>query len=274
MDNPDGVLLALLVALGTFHSLKSFVDMFIQNFLPHIELAQKPYLDRFVAYQKLEQIPNPMQGFNLNDLANGKTEEGWIDPISLDAIPPDQISGSAILRFGSYAIPIKTALVLMLTRIYKSEHCPLGEIPHPIEGRNLSPDEKTKFLLETSAFFGISSRTLESCWKASVTPQDVDPLTSKIDNWNDLPRMIQIPVYDEIAAQLLPIKRKQAFLSLLTVSIAQTYFDDDFRSDAVKIPNIQIPQQPNASILQTLLRAVIARQLLAILENSLNNPRV
>jgi hypothetical protein len=58
----------------------------------------------------------------------------------------------------------------MLTRDYKAEDVPVGEILHPIENRKLNLDEKTKFLRELSAFFAISDpEQMQACWNVELS---------------------------------------------------------------------------------------------------------
>ncbi|HUD02366.1 MAG TPA: hypothetical protein VMR37_08545, partial [Rhabdochlamydiaceae bacterium] len=237
----------------------SFDYRFRTHFLPVLKQTQKAYRDPYVAYQALSRIPNSMHGFDLKTLANGKTGKGeWLDPITLDPIPANQISTNQILCFGQYALPIKTALTSMLTRAYKPIDCPPGEIPHPIEIRKLTPNQKVKFLREVSAFFAISDpRKIQDCWNVQVRQWDLAPFIFKINQWEVLPVEIQGAVIQDLTQQILPIKRKQAFLSLLTNSAAQTYFDDEFRSTDVKIPNIQVSIRP-ISMLDFLLIAALA----------------
>lgn len=197
--------------------------------------ARKPYFDPFVVFQNLSEISNSMEGFDPHALANHQSQEGWVDPISLDPIPIDQISSSQIVRIGLYAIPILSALKLMLTRTIRE--CPQGEIPHPLESRSLTTEEKEKFLRETSAFFAIPNfKNLEGCWNVQVTYQDVDAITSQMEDWNLYSVADQNTLWSHITEQLRLIKRKQAFLNLLPRSIGETYFDEDFRSDNVTVP--------------------------------------
>jgi hypothetical protein len=237
----------------------SLDDKFRSHFLPVLQQTQKAYRAPYVIYQALSRIPNSMHGFDPETLANKKNPNGgWIDPITFDPIPADQISTNQTLRFGRYALPVKTALASMLTRAYKAEDCPGGEIPHPIEIRKLTLKKRTKFLREVSAFFAISDpRKIEACWDVQVCEWDLAPCILKINNWDFLPAHIKAEVIMDLVKQILPIKRKQAFLSLLTNSAAQTYFDDEFRSTDVKIPNIQVSMRP-LSMLDLLLIAALA----------------
>ena len=213
--------------------------------LPAIQQAQKPYLDKFVAYQNVFQIPNSMQGFDLDELANDKSDEGWIDPITLETIPRDQISSSQILRIGKYALPIVSALQSMLTRDYQRNDCALGELPHPIEFHQLNPEEKKKFLREVSAFFAIKDpKKLLACWSVGSESVDINPYILRVPNWDYLLDEYKVETCTNLAKQILPIQRKYIFLQLLTDSLAQKYFDADFRSTNIQIPIYQFPVQP------------------------------
>lgn len=201
--------------------------------------AEETYINPHLAFQPLSQIPNSMEGFNPDQLANSKSAEGWEDPISLETIPADQISNNKILRVGRYALPIQAALTSMLTRLLKES--PRGEIPHPIEQRKLTADEKAKFLQEIGAFFAIlDPEALEACWREQATPQEVDSFFAGIAHWNMIPPALRIALYDDAAQKILLFNRKQAFLRLLPDSVAREYFDDQFRS--LKIP-IGIPTE-------------------------------
>ncbi|HEX4838937.1 MAG TPA: hypothetical protein VFU89_00665 [Rhabdochlamydiaceae bacterium] len=205
-----------------------------------IKYIQKPYIDGYVLFQCVSYIPNSMSGFDPNQLANNKREDGWDDPITLENIPSDQITSSQILRIGKYASSIIPVLQRMLTADYTT--CPEGEIPHPYEPRSLSPDEKTKFLLEVSAFFSIPSKALENCWSVRVEDDDIAPYVDQIKYWFFFPNLLKHRAAVALTEQLRPIKRKQAFLKLLTDSIAQQYFSKEFRCSDVSIPTFT-PQQ-------------------------------
>lgn len=245
--------------------LECFEVLFLLYLFNVARQAQGAYIDQYLAFQPLSQIPNSMEGFNLDQLANSKSDEGWEDPISLETIPADQISSSKILCIGRYALSIQAALTSMLTRLNKE--CPRGEIPHPIEQRKLTPDEKAKFLQEIAAFFAIvNPEALEACWRVQFTPQEVDSwITSEIAHWNRIPAVLRTPIYDEISQQLLLFNRKQAFLELLPDSVAREYFDDQFRSLVIPIwyPTeeeiLQMQQEAIREILPDLILSVAQR---------------
>ncbi|HEY5234815.1 MAG TPA: hypothetical protein VIJ14_01450, partial [Rhabdochlamydiaceae bacterium] len=94
--------ITVLTSLGVYYS--------VQTLRSEIEQDLKPYLDGFVAFNKISYLPNSMSGFDLDQLANKKREDGWDDPISFDTITPDQISSTRILRIDKYAISITSAL--------------------------------------------------------------------------------------------------------------------------------------------------------------------
>jgi hypothetical protein len=238
-------LVPVTLKLGTWQC-AVYVAATIYGFiLPAIQQAQKPYLDKFVAYRNVFQISNSMQGFDLDELANDKSGEVWIDPMTLETIPPNQISSSQILRIGKYAIPIVSALQSMLTRDYQRNDCALGEIPHPIEFRQLNPEEKKKFLREVSAFFAIKDpQRLLACWGVGIESININPYILRVPNWNYLLDEYKVEACTDLAKQILPIQRKYIFLQLLTDSLAQKYFDADFRSKKIMIPIYQFPVQP------------------------------
>jgi len=229
-DN-DSPLIMLLIAIGTFHTLKYFVDYFKQNFLPLIEQAQKPYLDQFVAFQKLDQIPHSMRGFDPRQLANETTATGWINPITQSVILRNQITSAQILRIGQYALPIIDALKVMLQN-------PCSKIHHPISDDHLTSEEKSKFLHEVSSFFGISDpKDLKACWKQRVSIGEVLPFISRVPYLDFLPDTVKLSAIMSLHKQLLINKQKQAFLKLLPQSIAEEYFDDQFRLEQIIIPD-------------------------------------
>jgi|GEM_PF-2457535 len=195
---------------------------------------QKTYVDGYVVFQRVSYIPNSMAGFDPNQLANNKREDGWEDLITLETITPDRITSSQILRIGQYASTMIPVLQQMLTANYTT--CPKGEIPHPYEPRSLFPDEKDKFLREVSAFFSIPSEALEKCWNVRVENDDIARYAVKIKNWDSLPTLLKSMAIDSLEKQLWPIKRKQVFLKLLTDYVAQKYFSKQFRCSDVSIP--------------------------------------
>jgi hypothetical protein len=182
-----------------------------------------------------------MHGFDLKLLANEKTEKGWFDPITSDTIPTDQISSSRILRFEHYALPLQTALHSMLTRDYKKKDCPLGEIPHPLEARQLATEDKERFLSEVSALLAIDSQELALCWQIEVGVEDAATFIPQIKNWDYASDQAQWEAMTDLMTQILHRERKLAFLSLLTDSTEKTYFDDDFLPTDVKIPDLSFP---------------------------------
>jgi hypothetical protein len=224
-----------------------------------ITTIQKPYVDGYVFFQRVSYIPNSMTGFNPNQLANNKQKDGWDDLITLETITPDQITSSQILRIGQYASTMISVLERMLTADYTT--CSKGEIPHPYEQRALFPDEKTKFLREVSAFFSIPSKALENCWRVQVENEDIDPYAFQMEHWKFLPGLLKQTVIDALEKQLHPIKRKQAFLKLLTDSVAQQYFSKKFRSSDVSIPTFT-----NQQIVEARAQEIEAVRLLTTLQ--------
>lgn len=257
-DAEIAALIMLYIATGTFHVLKSYVDYFKENFLPLIEQAQKPYLDRFVVFQQLDQIPKSI-GFDPMLLANERTATGWINPITRSVISRNQISSAQILRIRQHAIPIIDGLKVMLTR-----HCSTGELHHPITDDHLTSEEKTKFLRDVSSFFNISTSELNACWDQTVTIQELVPFIYSIPHLHRLPDEMKVCAILNLYRQLIVNKQKQAFLKLLPASIAQAYFDDQFRSEEIIVPNpallLQVPPRTLALMYLILLSEVARLQ--------------
>lgn len=211
----------------------------INEFRSTIENAQQSCFDHYLAFQPHSEIPNSMEGFNADDLANNKTDEGWIDPLTFEPIPFNEISSSKILRIGNYSSPIIDAIKAMLS--YNPVRHASGEIPNLFQNRILTAEEKTKFLNETSAFFGIiDPLELEACWKVNVEDEDVQSQINRVDNddWNRLSKEQKNQFYRLIQRELIPIKQKQAFLSLLPYAVKMAHFDKQFRSDEVDLSRI------------------------------------
>ncbi len=143
-------------------------------------------------------------------------------------------------------------LQVMLSSSYRGDDYPLGQIPHPTEERPLTLGEKEKFLNEASAFFAIKKSDLTDCWKMGITEEEVTACIQRIPNWDALASEAQ----NHLTLQILYIKQKQAFLSLLTES-ARSCFDENFRSREIPVVYpIQIPL-PSITNQQTLAAQAI-----------------
>ncbi len=241
-------------ALGLFT-----IDLFFRELLPVILQIQKMNQDRFVAFQNLSVGANSMTGFDVEDLVN-KTDNGWEDLVTGDLLSLDQISNTQIIRIGSCALPIKSALQSMLISSYQGADYPRGMIPHPIEERPLTPEETDKFLSDVSAFFALkNTQQLKACWNLRVTIEEVIPYVHRIQSWDALIAADRTEALNNLGLQILFKKQKEAFLNLLTESIAQTYFDENFRSADIEIPIFYFcPIRPELS-LQT-IEAIVNMQ--------------
>ncbi|HEY5236507.1 MAG TPA: hypothetical protein VIJ14_10040 [Rhabdochlamydiaceae bacterium] len=218
-----------------------------------IEHIQKMNQDQFVVFQNLSARSNSMNGIYSYEIRNSLSRDGWIDCLTGNAISQDKIFSTQILRFGSYALPIKSALQSMLKSTYQGSDFPLGQIPHPIDPRPLDPRERDKFLNEVSAFFDIKDRAqLEACWNMRIRKEEITSYVSELRYWDNLSNEAQNEIKDFIALQILCKKQVEAFLSLLTDSIAQTYFDNDFLLNTIVSPIIY-PDQTQFVVQKTLV---------------------
>lgn len=235
--NINSLLTLLLLLSGRKHTIISISDYWDKNFAPIIDQAQKPYLDSYAVFQPLSQIPNSMEGFDTRRLANLRGNRGWITPLTESVILPHLVNNTQVLRIGKYAFPIIDALKIML-----STYCPDREIHHPVIAEHLSPEKKSKFLTEVSAFFGITDvEKLKTCWNQSLSREeintDVRHLVSAVPYGEYLPYGIKTAVVIKIFHQCIVNKQKQAFLKLIPPSIAREYFGREFGLERVRIPN-------------------------------------
>ncbi|HEY5236509.1 MAG TPA: hypothetical protein VIJ14_10050, partial [Rhabdochlamydiaceae bacterium] len=99
----------------------------------------------------------------------------------------------------------------------------------------------------------------DECWKMEIEPEDLAPFMPEIKNWRILPTELKVHAVVSLIKQIRPIKRKQAFLSLLTDSVAQTYFDEDFRSCKVVIPHYEITPEMSGRVLIEFFAANLSR---------------
>lgn len=100
------------------------------------------------------------------ELANQVNADGnFLDPISLEVIPQDQINRPCFIKFGNHLFTIKS----IVTNFLKND-LDFGALKHPIYDRYLFENEQKELLEALSMNLGISPETFLKCFNTFNDP--------------------------------------------------------------------------------------------------------
>lgn len=119
----------------------------------------------------------------LNYLGNTKEVGQPVDVVTFEPISKNILWTTQTIAIGKFVFKTRMLLKIIFNKMQKNE----GEIPHPFWDKDMSKEEKEKFLEDIAIFACFDKKKISRCWKKSdylLTEWAIERLNNRVPQWS------------------------------------------------------------------------------------------